>query len=97
MSEACELVFTSSDSENEPLGDLGELEEDEIDDDGVGADDVPDNTHDNIPVIPDQHDVAHEGNNENAATAAEDDMLDEMDTEEQADAENLYQPIVILV
>ena len=80
MSEACDFVFMYSDSENEPLGGLGELEEDEIDDDGVGADDVPDNTHDNLPVIPDQHDVAHEGNNEDAA-AAEDDMLDEMDAE----------------
>ena len=87
-SEACEFVFMYSDPENELLGDLGELEEDEIDDDEVGADDVPDNTHDNLPVIPDQHDVAPKGNNEDAA-AAEDDMLDEIDTEEQADAEDL--------
>ena len=42
-----------SDSENEPLGDLGGLEEDEIDDDGVGGDEVADNKHDNLPVIPD--------------------------------------------
>ena len=28
MSEACEFVFMYSDSENEPLGDMGELEED---------------------------------------------------------------------
>ena len=65
------------------------MEEDKIDDDGVGADDVPYNTHDNLLVISDQHDVAHEGNNEDAAAAAEDDMLDEMDAEEQADAEDL--------
>ena len=71
MSEDCDFMY--SDSENELLGDLGELEEDEIDDDRVGADDVPENIHDNLPVIPDQH--AHEGNNEDAA-AAEDDMLD---------------------
>ena len=54
----------------------------------VGADDVPDSIHDNLPVIPDQHDLAHEGNNEDAADAAGD-MLNKMDAEEQADAEDL--------
>ena len=50
FAKASESIFM--DSENEPLGDLGELEEDEIDDDGVGGDEVADNTHDHLPVIP---------------------------------------------
>ena len=50
LAEACESIVIDSDSENEPLGDL---EEDEIDDDGVGGDQVADNKHDNLPVIPD--------------------------------------------
>ena len=53
LAEACESIFMDSDSENEPLGNLGGLEEDEIDDDGVGGDEVADNKHDNLPVIPD--------------------------------------------
>ena len=39
LAEACESIFMVSDSENEPLGDLEELrEDDDVDDDGVGGD-----------------------------------------------------------
>ena len=67
LAEACESIFLDSDSENKPLGDLGELEEDEIDDDGVGDDEVADNKNDSLPVIPDRHEVAHPRNNDDAA------------------------------
>ena len=64
-----------SDYEKERLGDMGELEEEEIEDDNI--DDI---MHHNTPIITDQQDIAHPQTNDGAT--AENEWLDEKDAED---------------
>ena len=88
VSEACEFVFMYSDSETEPLGDLGELKENEIEDDGAGADNVL-TIRMTIYLSFLTNMTSLRNKNKEGTAAAEDNFLGEMNAEEQADAEDL--------